>query len=201
MASGLAGPTGADDVVELVVDAFAVDAVWFASTLRFFASCVEPPSVSLIARDMFLLRVRGRQFSTKVDVKGPLNGIRVLDLTRILAGPYCTQLLGDAGAEVIKIELPNVGDDTRTWGPPFVGSTKESTYFLSINRNKLSITVDLKKQRGVELIKRLARKVSTAAFGLFVRRDQKRAEKRSVMSSSKTSNQAAPRVSALITTI
>lgn len=108
-----------------------------------------------------------RLFSTSTTstsaTRGPLHGIRVLDLTRILAGPYCTQLLGDAGAEVIKIELPGVGDDTRSWGPPFVGgqdssSKKESTYFLSINRNKLSVTVDLKARRGLELIKRLARK-------------------------------------------
>ncbi|TAJ77480.1 CoA transferase, partial [bacterium] len=85
---------------------------------------------------------------------GPLDGIRVLDLTRALAGPYCTMFLGDLGAEVAKIEQPLVGDDTRGWGPPFVG--KESAYFLAINRNKKSITIDLKSDRGVELVRRLA---------------------------------------------
>jgi formyl-CoA transferase len=85
---------------------------------------------------------------------GPLAGIRVLDLTRVLAGPYCTMFLGDLGAEVVKVEQPGVGDDTRGWGPPFVGG--ESAYFLCINRNKKSFTVDLKTDEGVELVRRLA---------------------------------------------
>src|SRR5262245_40818949 len=85
---------------------------------------------------------------------GPLAGIRVLDLTRVLAGPYCTMFLGDLGAEVVKVEQPGVGDDTRGWGPPFAGG--ESAYFLSVNRNKKSITVDLKAAEGVALIRRLA---------------------------------------------
>ena len=85
----------------------------------------------------------------------PLSGIRVLDLSRILAGPHCTMLLGDLGAEVIKVERPGAGDDTRTWGPPFAGG--ESAYYLCCNRNKKSITVDLKKSRGVELIKELVK--------------------------------------------
>jgi len=85
---------------------------------------------------------------------GPLDGIRVLDLTRVLAGPYCTMFLGDLGAEVVKVEQPGVGDDTRGWGPPFVGG--ESAYFLCVNRNKKSITVDLKTDEGVDLIRRLA---------------------------------------------
>jgi len=84
-----------------------------------------------------------------------LSGIRVLDLSRILAGPYCTMILGDHGAEVVKVERPGTGDDTRTWGPPFSGG--ESAYYLCCNRNKRSITVDLKKPRGVELIKEFAR--------------------------------------------
>jgi crotonobetainyl-CoA:carnitine CoA-transferase CaiB-like acyl-CoA transferase len=85
---------------------------------------------------------------------GPLAGIRVLDLTRVLAGPYCTMFLGDLGAEVVKVEQPGVGDDTRGWGPPFVGG--ESAYFLCINRNKKSITIDLKRQEGIDLVGRLA---------------------------------------------
>ena len=72
-----------------------------------------------------------------------LEGIRVLDLTRALAGPYCTLMLGDYGADVIKIEIPGSGDDTRKWGPPFVGD--ESAYFLSINRNKRSLTLNFKE--------------------------------------------------------
>jgi crotonobetainyl-CoA:carnitine CoA-transferase CaiB-like acyl-CoA transferase len=85
---------------------------------------------------------------------GPLAGIRVLDLTRVLAGPYCSMFLGDLGAEVVKVEQPGVGDDTRGWGPPFAGG--ESAYFLCVNRNKKSITVDLKTDEGVDLIRRLA---------------------------------------------
>ncbi len=86
---------------------------------------------------------------------GPLEGIRVLDLTRVLAGPYCTMFLGDLGAEVVKVEQPEVGDDTRGWGPPFAGG--ESAYFLCVNRNKQSVTVDLKSAEGVKLLRRLAR--------------------------------------------
>ncbi len=85
----------------------------------------------------------------------PLSGIRVLDLSRILAGPWCTMMLGDLGAEVIKVERPGTGDDTRTWGPPFVGG--ESAYYLCCNRNKKSIAIDLKNPRGAELVKELAR--------------------------------------------
>ena len=85
---------------------------------------------------------------------GPLAGVKVLDLTRVLAGPYCTMFLGDLGAEVVKIEQPDVGDDTRAWGPPFVGG--ESAYFLCINRNKKSVTLDLKSNQAVGLLRRLA---------------------------------------------
>ena len=84
----------------------------------------------------------------------PLAHIRVLDLSRVLAGPYCTMMLGDLGAEVIKVERPGRGDDTRGWGPPFAGG--ESTYFLTSNRNKKSITLDLKSARGQELARALA---------------------------------------------
>jgi crotonobetainyl-CoA:carnitine CoA-transferase CaiB-like acyl-CoA transferase len=84
---------------------------------------------------------------------GPLSGTRVVDLTRALAGPYCTLLLGDMGADVIKIELPGSGDETRQWGPPFVAG--ESSYFMSVNRNKRSVTLDLKSPRGLEALRRL----------------------------------------------
>ncbi|MCS6926485.1 MAG: CoA transferase [Candidatus Binatia bacterium] len=84
----------------------------------------------------------------------PLTGFRVLDLSRVLAGPYCTMLLGDLGAEVIKVERPGVGDDTRAWGPPFAAG--ESAYYLCTNRNKKSITVNLKSAEGQEIIRRLA---------------------------------------------
>jgi formyl-CoA transferase len=83
-----------------------------------------------------------------------LRGIRVLDLSRILAGPWCTMMLGDLGAEVIKVERPGTGDDTRTWGPPFVKG--ESAYYLCCNRNKKSIVIDLKNPRGAELVRQLA---------------------------------------------
>ena len=91
---------------------------------------------------------------------GPLQGLRILDLTRILAGPTCTQLLGDLGADVIKIERPGAGDDTRKWGPPYVKDsdgedTSESAYYLSSNRNKRSVTVDIAKTAGVDLLKRM----------------------------------------------
>jgi glutaryl-CoA transferase len=76
----------------------------------------------------------------------PLDGITVLDLTRVLSGPYCTMLLGDMGARVIKIEQPGKGDDTRAWGPPFLAG--ESAYFLSVNRNKESVTLDFKQPDG-----------------------------------------------------
>ncbi|KAM9216671.1 succinyl-CoA:glutarate CoA-transferase isoform 2-T2 [Dugong dugon] len=95
----------------------------------------------------------GRPQSGTDHVK-PLEGVKILDLTRVLAGPFATMNLGDLGAEVIKVERPGVGDDTRTWGPPFVGT--ESTYFLSVNRNKKSITVNIKDPKGVKIIKELA---------------------------------------------
>jgi crotonobetainyl-CoA:carnitine CoA-transferase CaiB-like acyl-CoA transferase len=86
---------------------------------------------------------------------GPLSGLRVLDLTRVLAGPTCTQMLGDLGAEVIKIERPEAGDDTRGFAPPFWPETKESAYFIGVNRNKKSVTVDIGKPEGQALILKL----------------------------------------------
>ena len=87
---------------------------------------------------------------------GPLEGFVVVDLTRVLSGPYCTMILADLGARVIKVEQPGKGDDTRHWGPPFLG--KESAYFLSINRNKESITLDFKPKDGREILERLIEK-------------------------------------------
>ena len=84
----------------------------------------------------------------------PLAGYRVLDLSRILAGPYCTMILGDQGAEVIKVERPGTGDDTRTWGPPFAGG--ESAYYLCCNRNKRSIAVDLRNEKMAAIVRDLA---------------------------------------------
>jgi crotonobetainyl-CoA:carnitine CoA-transferase CaiB-like acyl-CoA transferase len=87
---------------------------------------------------------------------GPLHGITVLDLTRVLSGPYCSMMLADMGARVIKVEQPRKGDDTRGWGPPFVEG--ESAYFLSINRNKESVTLDFKQPEGRAVLDRLIAK-------------------------------------------
>ena len=88
----------------------------------------------------------------------PLNGIRVLDLSRVLAGPYCTMVLGDLGAEVIKVESSE-GDETRRWGPPFAGSAGgESAYYLCVNRNKRSIVVDFKTEDGRILLRELVKR-------------------------------------------
>lgn len=95
---------------------------------------------------------------------GPLSGLRILDLSRILAGPICTQFLGDLGADVIKIERPGEGDDTRKWGPPFLtgtdgADTGESAYFQSANRNKRSVAVDISNAEGAKIIRSLAQDV------------------------------------------
>ncbi|MGR4070107.1 CoA transferase [Halomonas sp. LR3S48] len=92
---------------------------------------------------------------------GPLTGLRVLDLSRVMAGPWCTQILADMGAEVIKVERPVSGDDTRHWGPPWLkdrdgNETRESAYYLSANRGKHSVTVDMSKPEGQALIRELA---------------------------------------------
>lgn len=95
------------------------------------------------------------------DGGGPLQGIKVLDLSRVLAGPFATQLLGDYGAEIIKIERPGAGDDTRGWGPPFSvsedGVEKLSAYFQSANRNKKSVAIDIARPEGAEIVRDLAR--------------------------------------------
>ncbi|HVY83642.1 MAG TPA: CaiB/BaiF CoA-transferase family protein [Caulobacterales bacterium] len=91
-----------------------------------------------------------------------LAGVRVLDLSRVLAGPWATQILGDLGAEVIKVEKPGAGDDTRHWGPPFVkkpdGSDGDAAYYLAANRNKRSVAIDMAKPEGAEIIRRLAQR-------------------------------------------
>ena len=86
---------------------------------------------------------------------GPLKGLRVVDLTRVLAGPTCTQMLGDLGAEVIKIERPEAGDDTRGFAPPYMPNTRESAYFVGVNRNKKSVTIDIAKPEGQAIVHKL----------------------------------------------
>ncbi len=93
--------------------------------------------------------------------QGPLSHVRVLDLGRIMAAPWCTQVLADLGADVIKVERPGAGDDTRAWGPPFLKAadgtdTKEAGYFLSVNRGKRSVTIDVSKPEGQAIVRRLA---------------------------------------------
>jgi glutaryl-CoA transferase len=90
--------------------------------------------------------------------EGPLAGVRVLDASRVLAGPFCGQLLGDLGADVIKVERPGSGDETRTWGPPFldIDGANFSAYYLSCNRNKRGITLDLARPEGIRLFRSLA---------------------------------------------
>jgi crotonobetainyl-CoA:carnitine CoA-transferase CaiB-like acyl-CoA transferase len=91
--------------------------------------------------------------------RGPLDGLRVLDLSRVLAGPLCTMVLGDLGAQVVKVERPGTGDDTRTWGPPWAQGPdgREAAYYLCVNRNKRSAAADLKSEEGRGLVRRLAR--------------------------------------------
>ena len=90
---------------------------------------------------------------TPLDEAGSLSGLKIIDLTRVLAGPLATMWLGDMGADVIKIERPGLGDDTRAWGPPFVGA--QSAYFLGANRNKRSVTLDLTAEAGRDVLRRL----------------------------------------------
>src|SRR3989337_3657658 len=91
-------------------------------------------------------------------LSAPLAGIRVLDLSRVLAGPWCTQLRGDLGADVIKIERPGAGDDTRHWGPPWhgEGDQRVAAYFLSANRGKRSAAIDFATEEGAALVRQLA---------------------------------------------
>ena len=92
---------------------------------------------------------------------GALAGIKVLDLSRVLAGPWCTQILADLGADVVKVERPGVGDDTRQWGPPFLkdadgNDTNQASYYTACNRNKRSVTIDMASPEGQALIKQMA---------------------------------------------
>src|SRR5690349_24924517 len=98
---------------------------------------------------------------------GPLAHLTVLDLSRVLAGPWCTQLLADLGATIIKIERPGAGDDTRAWAPPYLkdaagNDTSESAYYLSCNRGKLSVAVDFTKPAGAQIVRELAREADVA---------------------------------------
>ena len=94
-----------------------------------------------------------------------LGNILVLDLTRALAGPYCTMMLADLGAEVVKVEIPKRGDDTRQWGPPFAGG--ESAYFLSANRGKKSLTLNLKTEQGREIVRQLAKRADVLVENFY----------------------------------
>eukprot|EP01137_Pigoraptor_chileana_P014969 Opistho-2@70279 len=119
--------------------------------------CLPPSPRLLCLRRLTATAVSDYSVDSNVAAsEGPLSGIRVVDLTRVLAGPFCTMQLGDLGADVIKIELPQTGDDTRAWGPPFVHG--ESAYFLCVNRNKRSITVNLKSPEGVQIVRDLVAK-------------------------------------------
>jgi formyl-CoA transferase len=89
-----------------------------------------------------------------IEYRPLLEGVHVLDLSRVLAGPYCTMMLGDLGADIIKIEAPGLGDDTRHWGPPFAQGG-ESAYFLCVNRNKRSLTLNLKSEQGLQILRKL----------------------------------------------
>src|SRR5438477_8455782 len=91
----------------------------------------------------------------RTDPDGPLKGLRVLDASRVLAGPFCGQLLGDLGADVVKVERPGTGDETRTWGPPH-DEQGEATYFQALNRNKRSLVLDLHDERDVAYARSLA---------------------------------------------
>ena len=89
--------------------------------------------------------------------QGPLSGLKVLDLSRVLAGPWCTQILGDLGADVIKVEQPGQGDDTRRWGPPFLpDGSGDAAYYLCANRNKQSVAINIANPEGAALVRRLA---------------------------------------------
>ncbi|XP_050793701.1 succinate--hydroxymethylglutarate CoA-transferase isoform X1 [Gopherus flavomarginatus] len=118
------------------------------------ASPLCPSPLRILSSPSSSRGVQGSSLQPGANKVKPLEGVKILDLTRVLAGPFATMNLGDLGAEVIKVERPGVGDDTRAWGPPFVGT--ESIYFLSVNRNKKSIAVNMKNPKGAKIIRELA---------------------------------------------
>lgn len=97
---------------------------------------------------LYLFNGTIKRYSGYVNDTSPLSGISVIDMTRIVAGPYCSMMLGDLGANVIKVEHPAGGDEARKWGPPFLNGSSESSYFTSLNRNKKSICIDIKNSHG-----------------------------------------------------
>jgi crotonobetainyl-CoA:carnitine CoA-transferase CaiB-like acyl-CoA transferase len=115
------------------------------------SSHVDPDLGVRVSLQEFL--VQSPESSPAPSLAAPLSGITVVDLTRVMTGPYATMMLGDLGADVIKIERPGKGDDTRHWGPPFVDG--EASYFLSVNRNKRSLALDLKSDAGKDVLARL----------------------------------------------
>ena len=140
---------------------------------RWIAARGDSPSSSRPSR---AVSARGHSAARRRAALGALAGLRVFDLSRVLAGPWATQTLGDLGAEIIKIERPGRGDDTRAWGPPEIEGAGYSAYFAGTNRNKRSVTIDMAMPAGQELVTALARvsdvlvenfKVGAAArFGL-----------------------------------
>jgi len=137
---------------------------------RFFRSCQRrdefiPAAIQTATSAQFKgrprPRLRGGALLTSPAMTTALGHLRVLDLTRVLAGPWCTQLLADLGADVIKVERPGSGDDTRAWGPPYLADaqghdTSEAAYYLAANRNKRSVTVDITRPEGQDILRRLA---------------------------------------------
>uniref|UniRef100_A0A1B6FFJ9 Succinate--hydroxymethylglutarate CoA-transferase n=1 Tax=Cuerna arida TaxID=1464854 RepID=A0A1B6FFJ9_9HEMI len=108
-----------------------------------------------------------RYFSSVNELESPLSGVKIIDLTRIVAGPFCTMVLGDLGAEVFKIEQPGSGDEARKWGPPYVQGSNTTCYFVCLNRNKKSVCVNLKTAEGIKVIHDLA-KVSDVLIENYV---------------------------------
>eukprot|EP00871_Galdieria_phlegrea_P003394 jgi/Galph1/4055/GphlegSOOS_G2774.1 len=118
---------------------------------RLVTACYQQPRIV----NQLYKTILSKNYTSSSSGSGALNGIKVLDLSRVLAGPFCTMQLGDLGAEVIKVERPKTGDDTRAWGPPFAAGG-ESAYFLCVNRNKQSVAIDFSKPSGAELVRKLA---------------------------------------------
>ncbi|ERL91509.1 hypothetical protein D910_08839 [Dendroctonus ponderosae] len=127
------------------------------STVTLVETSDEQSSMLRFAKQIAHKEVARSISSAAAVQNAPLHGIRILDLTRIVAGPYCTMILGDLGAEVLKIEKPGRGDEARIWGPPFVGDTKESCYFITFNRNKKSVCVNIQSEEGRNILYELAK--------------------------------------------